>query len=68
MSNNLLDWMLDDITWCLQNDCPMINCMRNPKNMRDPAGPHSYAAFYETEECPIYVMEKNAEAERDDNR
>lgn len=54
----------DDITWCTQDTCPLINCMRNQKNMEDPSDFHSYAAFDKTDECPIYRMEQLASAER----
>lgn len=64
--NQLLNWFLDDITWCAKSDCPMINCMRNPKNMRDKSGLHSYAIFRDTDECMIYRMEKEAMRERED--
>lgn len=65
---DLYDWIHDDITWCADNDCPLMNCMRNPKNMANPVGYHSYALFRNTEECPIYLMEQNAEAERNDTQ
>ena len=65
--NKLLDWFHDDITWCAKPDCPLINCMRNTKNMRDPNGPHSYATFRDTDECPIYQMEQNAMKEAGGN-
>lgn len=63
----MLEWIHDDITWCSDNDCPIINCMRNPKNMNNHAGLHSFANFKETEECPIYLMEQNAKLERGDD-
>lgn len=62
--NALMEWIHDDITWCMDSDCPLVGCMRNPKNMASPGGVHSYAAFRETDECPIYVMEQKATAER----
>ena len=62
---NLKAWIHDDITWCAESKCPMINCKRNPKNMMDRTGLHSYAVFRETEECPIYRLERDAELERE---
>ena len=67
MTEEMKAWIHDDITWCLDSDCPVIGCMRNPKNMMDRSGLHSFALFRETDECPIYVMEQNMERERDEN-
>lgn len=58
-----MSWIHDDITWCADSDCPLIYCIRNPKNMRDHSGVHSYAMFRKTDECPIYQMEQNAAKE-----
>lgn len=66
VSTDFLTWIHDDITWCIDNDCPVINCMRNPKNMSNHVGLHSYANFKETDECPIYRMEQQAAIERGD--
>lgn len=68
MSNNLIAWMHDDITWCMEDNCPLINCYRNPKNMMDSGGIHSYAMFRETDECEIYRMEQASELERGNNK
>lgn len=62
------EWFRDDITWCGDHDCPLINCVRNPKNIRNPNALHSFAAFRLTDECPIYQMEQNAAQEREDDR
>lgn len=59
-----MSFIHDDITWCGNSECPIVNCMRNTKNMKDHSGLHSYAAFWQTEECPIYRMEKQAADER----
>lgn len=67
VSRDFLTWINDDITWCADNDCPIINCIRNPKNMANHAGLHSYANFKETDECPIYRMERQMELERNDD-
>lgn len=58
--------MHNDHAWCGKYDCPLVSCVRNPKNIRDSDAAHSFAAFMLTEECPIYVMEMNAARERDD--
>lgn len=43
----------DDICWCAEENCPVINCMRNTVNMMDRSGLHSYALFKGTDMCPI---------------
>ena len=43
----------DDITWCIEDACPMIDCYRNTANMIDRTGVHSYAMFKGTSECPV---------------
>ena len=58
----------DDITWCADHSCPVVGCMRNPKNMADPAGVHSYAMFRDTDECPIYRFEQQAAIERGEDQ
>jgi len=63
MTEKMIAWMHDDITWCTHSDCPRINCMRNPINMMDRTGLHSYADFRECDECSIYRGEKYMEGE-----
>lgn len=41
----------DDITWCLEDKCPVTDCMRNQANMINRTGLHSYAMFKGTAEC-----------------
>ena len=53
MSKAMMAMIHDDITWCIEEHCPMIGCMRNQANMYDRTGLHSYAAFRGTQECPI---------------
>ena len=50
---SLYSWFADDITWCVRNNCPVMNCRRNPVNMIDRTGLHSYAMFAGTPECPV---------------
>lgn len=51
--NNFMSWIQDDITWCIENKCPMTECRRNPINIMDKTGLHSYAMFKGTSECPV---------------
>ncbi len=51
--SKLTDWMHDDITWCMDSDCPHRGCYRNQIHMRDPTGIHSYAMFHGTDLCPL---------------
>lgn len=44
----------DDITWCIESECPVVGCMRNTVNMMDKTGLHSYAAFKGTEDCLMH--------------
>ena len=44
----------DDITWCMEDHCPVVGCDRNPVNMMDHTGLHSFSAFKGTEYCPAY--------------
>ena len=38
------NWMKNDICWCMETDCPYVNCFRNPKN-RDPEIPYYSGAY-----------------------
>ena len=53
MNESLIALIHDDITWCMESDCPMIDCMRNTINMMNRSGIHSYAMFKGTAECPV---------------
>lgn len=65
--SDLMAWIHDDITWCMDHSCPIVNCMRNPKNMMDKTGLHSYADFRKCDECVIYMLEQQADMERGDS-
>ena len=65
MNEKMKSWIHDDITWCTEDNCPLVNCRRNTKNMWDRTGLHSFASFRETDECPIYVMQRDADLERE---
>lgn len=54
---NMLDWMHDDITWCL-SECDDVKCCRNLKNKRIKTGLFSAAMLKYTEYCPSYDEEK----------
>jgi len=62
--NQLADWIHDDRTWCADYGCIITECYRNPNNMRNPVGVHSFAVFRETDQCPIYQMEHHMEVEQ----
>lgn len=50
---SVLSFFLDDITWCMESECPVKTCRRNVANMIDRTGIHSYSNFKGTGECPI---------------
>lgn len=47
------DWIGDDITFC-KDDCADVFCFRNPINMKNKVGIHSYAHFSGTEYCKYH--------------
>lgn len=58
MSNNLNSWISDDITFCA-NECDIISCRRNQKNIKIHNIPHSFAYLEGTEDCPkIKIIDK----------
>ena len=46
----------DDITWC-GSKCSFKKCFRNPVNMKDRVGLHSFAEFKGTEDCVLNNVE-----------
>ena len=54
----MADWMHDDITWCADEHCESINCLRNQANMRDKFGIHSFSDFRGTDMCPLTKLIK----------
>lgn len=50
---SLKSFFFDDITWCMESECPVRSCRRNTYNMIEKTGVHSYAAFKGTSECPV---------------
>lgn len=55
MTDGLAAFIHDDITWCMEDNCPVAGCRRNPVNMMDRSGLHSFARFKGTAECPVSV-------------
>lgn len=51
----------DDITWCIEDGCPITDCYRNTANMMQHTGLHSYAFFKGTDECVRKDMDGCAE-------
>lgn len=46
----------DDITWC-GSECSFKGCFRNPVNMKNKVGLHSYANFKGTNDCVLNNVE-----------
>ncbi len=57
---NYESWIHDDKTWCA-NECNYFDCSRNPVNMSNPIGIHSYANFENTDLCEKKSAEKYGE-------
>lgn len=53
MLKHIMSLCHDDITWCIESDCPVKGCVRNTVNMYDRSGLHSYANFKGTSECAL---------------
>ena len=49
---DLLNMFHDDITFCPDNQCPNLDCMRNPKNIILKHLPHSYSVEI-PRDCPL---------------
>lgn len=49
-------WDQSDITWC-SCECDYENCFRNPVNMVNRVGIHSWADFRVAGECPLLETE-----------
>ena len=47
------NWIHDDITWCICDNCENADCFRNQKNRRNRIGWFSAADFRGTKECPL---------------
>ena len=57
-SNDLYEWIHDDITWC-GNECYFTKCERNITNKLSKAGLYSVALFKGTEMCPLSKENKD---------
>ena len=42
--------MSEDITFCMNHNCNIMKCERNPKHIKLPIS-HSYAYLEDTEDC-----------------
>ena len=51
--SNLYEWFHDDITWCINDECPHTECERNIQNRLTKGGYYSAADFRSTEYCLI---------------
>lgn len=40
----------EDITYCMNRNCNIMKCERNPKHIKQ-LKPHSFAFFEDTEDC-----------------
>lgn len=57
--------MSDDITFCMKFNCTMVKgCDMNPKNIRHPEIPHSFAYYEGTEYCPKVLKQKQKDAKK----
>lgn len=50
--NNLYEWMHDDQTWCIADECPRTECERNIANRLSKGGYYSAEDFRNTDMCP----------------
>lgn len=57
--NNLYKWMHDDITWCINNECPHTECERNLANRLTKGGYFSASDFRNTDMCPLHKEDKD---------
>lgn len=55
-----------EVIWCDDYSCPLIGCMRNPKNITNPDDPHLFAGYRTSDECPITVLEQQADIAREE--
>ena len=51
--NELFNWFHDDITWCINDECPHTECERNIQNRLTKGGYYSASDFRNTEYCLI---------------
>ena len=40
----------EDITYCMNRECKVMKCERNPKNIKE-MKPHSFASLEDTDYC-----------------
>ena len=49
---DFLNWMRDDMSFCLSEDCDAEWCYRHCSNMANPTGIHTFSLFKGTSDCP----------------
>lgn len=60
---NLYEWIHDDITWCLDDECSYTECERNIANRLTKGGVFSATMFKNTDVCPLKADKKGESAE-----
>lgn len=53
-----MNFINDDITFCLAEDCERFNCIRHPINIRDKTVLHSYMRREDVPDCPMKEQEE----------
>ncbi len=56
-AKNFIDWICDDITFCMSDKCNDTSCFRHRSNIKT-QGLHSFADFYNTDDCPLGKRDK----------
>ena len=51
--SDFADWIHDDITWCIKDECSHTECERNIQNRLTKGGFYSAADFSGTDMCPL---------------
>jgi hypothetical protein len=54
----MYEWIHDDITWCIHDECSNTECERNIINRLTKGGLYSAADFRGTEYCPLNKEEE----------
>lgn len=55
--------MSEDMTFCM-SECNMKMCFRHPCHIKDKMYPHSYALFYNTDECMLRIGNPEEDAKK----
>ena len=51
------EFFSEDRTFCMEDNCENMDCIRNKKHIADRTIPHSYSKFKHTIDCPNSSME-----------